>query len=493
MKLFGFLIAAMAVALAAEDEPLKGRAQILAERQKLYPEIARIVEATHGVPQEFAAEALLRAAEAPFLADRDWKKELIEDAFQHARQAKEPVARKVAVMTATSGTRASMIAQAAATGLDRVTLEMRAVRDELALDKVKGREFFATAGKPAVRRASCDDALVDNVAAYYETLARVVDGGFTSEEKQKDAHVQLLAAELRKITSPVEVGPAARAIMTSNLTAAQLEFVVSAFSAALQKISGDDRAFSSALVGTDRDLETLLDKLRAAGVSVEPLTTAYRQYLTQNFAGARCEDTITMKPDVGATIGGGGPEPVAATFGGIDPSTIKPSKVQGKPKLQRFITSEQGGSFRAAFDSLMFGSGGRGLRDDQKVTPQWRERFTTLARSIDEMKRESSEPAADFFYRKAGAYIVALTAAPPGPERDGVVLQYIGFLRTSDMQQEDVVAWFSQVDALVSLTQSVNAEEYRKLLAALTNSGHPVLRLYAEEESSLPQRPAWAR
>src|SRR5436305_11699344 len=128
MKLFAFVIAAMAMALAAENEPVKSRAQIIAERQKLYPEITRIIEAAHGVPPEFAAEALLRVAEAPFLIDRDWKRELIDEAFQNASRVREPLSKRNAIGSPISGSRASMIAQAGALGLDRLALQMRAVR-----------------------------------------------------------------------------------------------------------------------------------------------------------------------------------------------------------------------------------------------------------------------------------------------------------------------------------------------------------------------------
>jgi hypothetical protein len=472
-------IAAAALSLAAEDAP-KSRSQLVAERQKLYPELVRIVEFARGVPPEFAAEALLRVAEAPFLIDRDWKRELIDEAFQNASHAREPLSKRNAIGSLIAGTRASMIAQAGALGLDRLALQMRAVRDELAFDPAKARDMFATAGKPVPARTSCEDTVIDNVSPYFETLVRITDSGFTAEEEAKDVHVQSMAAELKKMTSPVEIGPAARAIVALPLRPPELEVLVTAFAGAVQKISGDDRSFSASVATTDRDIEALARKVSDSGISTEALTSAYRQYLTQNLSGARCEDTVANPP-------------TDVTLLGIDPASMKPSKVSGKPKLDRFVNSDQSNRFRKQFNELMFGDGSRGLTDEQKRTPQWREKFTAVVNSIDEMKRASGESAADFFYQKSGAYTLALMAAPPGPDRDRIVPQYIAFLRGTDMANENAIGWFTQVEALAAQTLSMSVDEHGKLLAALAASGHPVLRLYAEEAMFVPQRPTWAR
>lgn len=486
MKAVFFLIAAASLATAAEDAQ-KSRSQVLAERQKLYPELTRIVELARGVPPEFSAEALLRVAEAPFLIDRDWKKELVDEAFQSASHARQALPKRNAIGASITGTRVSMAWQAAAIGLDRLTLQMRAIRDELALDPAKARDMFASAGKPLPSRASCEDAIVDSVSSFFETLARITDGGFTPAEKAKDVHVQTMAAELKNITSPVEIGPAARSIVAVPLRPPQLEFVATAFAGAIQKIAGDDRTFSASLLSTDRDIEVLRQKIRDAGISTEPLTSAYRQYLTQNFSGPRCEDTVAAAKSA-AAIGGG-----AETMLGIDPDSIKPSKVSGRPKLDRFISSQQSDRFRREFNDLMLGKGSRGLTEEQKRTSQWREKFSTLVNSIDEMKSDNGESSTDFFYHKAGAYTLALMAAPPGADRDRIVPRYIAFLRTSEMANELLLGWFTQVQALANQTLSMSVDEHAKLLAALAASGHPVLRLYAEEEAFLPQRPAWAR
>jgi hypothetical protein len=493
MRFTFILTAVVTLTVCAEDTSPKTRAQIVAERQKLYPELVRILELSNGVPPEFTAEALLRAAEASFLADRDWKKELVSDAFQTASKVKTLVPRVNAVGNLIEGTPSSMTAQGASAGLDRLTLQMRAVRDQLPMDGAKARDMFSTAGRPSPRRASCEDSMIDNVAPYFEALARVVDAGFSSADKSKDAHAQFMAAEMRKITSPVEIGPAARAIVATSLLPPQLEMVSGAFAGAVEKVSGDDRSFSAVLPTTDRAVNAVIQKLRTAGLSPDALTSAYRKYLMQNLGGARCEDTGASKSTAVAAIGGGVLDGSESILLGIDPATVKPSKIEGKPKLGRFANSEEAGNFRRGFQELMFGSGGRGLSDDQKKTPQWREKFTGLIDAVNEMKRDNGESASDFFYRKAGAYTVVLMAAPPGPDRDRVLPQYIAFLRTTDMQNEDVLGWFHQVQALAGMTLSLNVDEHAKLLAALGASGHPVLRLYAEEETVLPQRPAWAR
>jgi hypothetical protein len=71
-----------------------------------------------------------------------------------------------------------------------------------------------------------------------------------------------------------------------------------------------------------------------------------------------------------------------------------------------------------------------------------------------------------------------------------VLSQCIDFLKNSNFQQDNWIEWFSQVDVLAALAHS-NANDYRAVLEALRNSGHPILSLYAQLETTLPQSPDW--
>src|SRR6185369_11194200 len=67
------------------------RAKVLEQRRKQYPDLAKLVDLAQSVPPEFSADVLLRIAASGRMRDAEWKKELLEQAFQNASLAEQPV------------------------------------------------------------------------------------------------------------------------------------------------------------------------------------------------------------------------------------------------------------------------------------------------------------------------------------------------------------------------------------------------------------------
>src|SRR5207253_7955750 len=88
-------MAAMALAQSAAPSEQTPRSKIVEQRRKQYPDLSRIVDLAQAVPPEFSASFLLRVAASARLRDRVWKKELLEQAFQSAALAQQPIRRKV--------------------------------------------------------------------------------------------------------------------------------------------------------------------------------------------------------------------------------------------------------------------------------------------------------------------------------------------------------------------------------------------------------------
>src|SRR5258707_309805 len=88
----------IAVTLQAQQDLWKAR------RQK-YPELFRITELAQSAPPEFAAWALLRAAESAQLPDRDWQKEMIVQAFDQAASASLPMKKRIIGAPTAAGSR----------------------------------------------------------------------------------------------------------------------------------------------------------------------------------------------------------------------------------------------------------------------------------------------------------------------------------------------------------------------------------------------------
>ncbi len=83
---------------------------------------ADLADRARALDPEFAANALLRIADAPAVADVAWKREILEDTFRLAAGAQEPFARRN-----WTGNPVSLFDKAYAQGLDACTLQCKAV------------------------------------------------------------------------------------------------------------------------------------------------------------------------------------------------------------------------------------------------------------------------------------------------------------------------------------------------------------------------------
>ncbi len=455
--------------------------EALKRRREEYPDLTRIVDLAQGTAGEFAAQALLRVAGSPGLRDKIWKAELLEQAFQNASAARNPIKKHIMGGLAPTGSRAAMASQAAALGLDRLTLQTEVVKAMLTVNPKRARELFLTIQQPVPARLHCEDALLDDPSSYFSTASSVVDSALFLNER------------IQNISSAVEVAPVARmlarVIGARKATQAQLKLMISSFAAALQRIDGDDRSFSSSLPAIAQDVPALAE----FGILAE----AYRQFLVKNLTGSRCSESVSenwQKESAAAGVSlfntkmsAGGSSNLAA----IQMEELKPAKVEGKAIFDSPFAASEMTKMRDGLMSLLFGKGQVTLTEQEKNTNEWREQFAGQLKEIEGIKLASGESEAAFFFRKGSALHAVLVAAPPGAQRDQVLAQYIAFLRTSNFQQESLTEWFSQVESLVNLSRAMNESEHKKLLDALENSGHAVLALYAVEEKLLPAAPSW--
>ena len=122
------------------------------------------------VPAEFAADLFIRIAASPNLDDRARKRELLENAFMRAYGAQESFKRATPV--APFDSQAGGVARAYATGLDTLTLQLRAVAGLVTVSAARARELFEwiTFYQPP---AACESLLVPVADEYYAMLATI--------------------------------------------------------------------------------------------------------------------------------------------------------------------------------------------------------------------------------------------------------------------------------------------------------------------------------
>jgi hypothetical protein len=467
------------------------RSKILEQRRKQYPELSRIVDLAQAVPPEFSASFLLRVATSQRLRDRDWKKELLEQAFQSAGQAQQPIRRKVIAAGHIATSRAEVLTMGFDQRLDRLSLQSLATTEMLPLDKTKALEMFQAISFPRLHELQCEDALVDHVSDYYGLLGHIVGAAFTPQDLRDGRHVELLNYEIGKIASPVQLGPLASLLSSAALSPEELKSLAGSFAAALERIRNDDRSFSASLPSTDEELHRFVEVLRAKSVMPDVVIAGYRRYLLRNFTGNRCADNVGKEDllrEVGSSFNGQLASDANPNLAPLAAEELKPAKVEGKANLEPFFEEAEFQAGMQDFLELLTGKGhglAKQLSDEQKDTAEWRERFDDFLRRIDELKAGVGEPEYRYFYRKATALQALLRVAPPGPEQDKVVRKFVAFLASSNFQQESLLEWYAQVERTASAVKGLKAATYAKFLDELQASGHPVLILYAAAAAAL--------
>jgi hypothetical protein len=260
----------------------------------------------------------------------------------------------------------------------------------------------------------------------------------------------------------------------------------------LERTRNDDRSFSASLPSTDEDLHQLVEALKARGATPDAVIAAYRGYLVRNFTGNRCADNVAkddLLPAVVSSFNGRLASDANPNLAPLAPQELRPAGIDGKANLEPFFDEAEFQKGFQDFLDLLMGKQRRGLAkplsDEQKDTPEWRERFDDFLRRVDELKAGVGEPEYRFFYRKATALQALLRVAPPGPEQDKVVRKLVAFLGSSNFQQESLLEWYAQMERTADAVKGLKAGTYAKFLQELEGSGHPVLILYAAAVASL--------
>jgi hypothetical protein len=211
-----------------------------------------LVGQAHAAPSEFAADALLRIAERTKLSP-EGRIELLEEAFRLAQSAHFPIPYRS--FRAESDSLAATRNQAYRLHLDTLSLQARVVRALLPIDPAKAREYFEQIRVPQLQELTCADALIPDVSSFYDVLGQVAPATFSPKERAKEEDVNFVLSYIARITSPVQLAPAARLVKT------QKEVVRVQFNGILESINAPGRAFEATLADLQ---EALTDEMRPA-------------------------------------------------------------------------------------------------------------------------------------------------------------------------------------------------------------------------------------
>ena len=430
-----------------------------ADPPKLPEPYRSLVELAHTAPPEFASDALLRVVESGKIADRDSRLALVEEAFRLGSVARFRLPLR-AFGANLADTAAGSLDQAYRLKLDALTLQSRAVRDMLALDKAKARELFDETQPPAMPPLTCADVLVPEVSAYYETLGAIVQNTFTEKERAKEEHVNFLLSQLARVTSPAQLAPAVKLVAAVSLTPAQHDAVLARINAILESLQPDGRSFSA----TANDLKAAI---------LPEMSASYEKYLQRGPAGERCSDSPANTIRLGANLS-------------------QPAKLDDSPKIERYWQSGEAKQIYEKALALRMGPVGKMLSAADRATPEWKAQLTDFLKDLGAWTASSEKSPATYFHEKCAVYEALLDLTPEGPQRDETLANFVGFLVGSNLQQDSPVEWFVHAPQLLERMKSAGGSAAEKVLEAYRSSGNPVLLLFATLEKTFGSKlPAW--
>ena len=462
------------------------------EEEKKAAELESFISNAQAAPPEFSADLLLQVVESGELKDAKRRQDLINDAFYVAAKAKERV-KLMPLSGMAVDSRAGYRATASTLGLDTLSLQSRAIKAMLPLEKQRARQLFSDV-KLNLEPLTCENTLGYDVDSFYTTIQSIAQTGFDSEEISRGEPVFFVETYVGKITSPNQISPAIKALLSLQTTDLQLTTLARAVSGALQKIPADDRSFSAPSNSTMGSIDQLVDRLRQRELSSDEVIEAYRAYLIKQLGGSRCADTATKDQTAleNQFVIHFNSKLVASAYKKIAPISddeIKPARREGVAINEPYWKSAKARSLLSQVKKLRFGSQTKELTDQQKQAAEWQSQLSELLKELGEWTAEDEKSEEDYFHQKCVVYYALLRTIPAGEQYEGVVDEalrdFASLLSTSPLQKEKPAEWFLHAKVLLDRANKAQPREREKLTNLINSLRSTVLHLYLQKPQLL--------
>ncbi len=432
---------------------------------------------------------------------RPGRRELLEEAFAAAPNALNLYKRRLAAQVE-GNTREWILGQAFDLDVDTLSLQCRAVRGMLALDRRRAREMFAQIPPLAPPQPDCDSPLVPDIRLFYETLQLVAG---------PDASI--IAQRIRLISSPAELAPAAALIRSARLSTDDRLALVTAYADRLAVFARNSESLGFAT--RDPELASqpvaLAEAARREGIAVDGLMRAYREFLVAYLGGARCGEMIDSLAASwleqfnerlrlpGYLVG--------TELPAIPPEDIHPPTVEPRANRQLLYASPKAKALDARLRRLRTGGGDTALLREQRAAPDWQAEAEQFLGALQEWTAADGDIAAHF-HEKAGFYLELLEMAPAGPIAARIAASCVAFFGDHPVEKSQPVEFLFELQRLLKLARAEAdaapqaagpfeaverpAGNGAAVASELANSRDAVIALYAALEKATQPQPTAA-
>ena len=453
----------------AEEEKEK---QLRRER-----EIQNLVLTANNQPIEIAADVLFNALDAKLIKDQQKQRAIIEDLFRRASEAKEPF--KMTYYGGNVDTRPGYRSSALDLNLDQLSIQLRAVKLMMTIDKLKARQMFRDIPDLKLLAQLCDHVLSYVISDYYKLLKDIVDQTFQPEERQRKQHIYFASTYIESMDSPAQIEPMISFLASVKVTPAEFSILLDSFIASLRKVGASPRGF--ALSMRDRlpgAIKYLIEaESKATNAETSQTSRAFRTYLAKQLSGTQCADSLMTgsKEKKHPLI-----EAVNVLFESpLTEEEIKPEKVDPAAKVFIYWKTPKLVKLMPEYAKLRFGAKDA-LSLEERNKQEWLQAFLKFLEQMDDWKPEDEETEADYLHQRSVLYYGLIQIAPPGPLLSNVLRSYALFLRDSKMQKESPAQWLHYLKLVLRISKELKGKDYDEFMNTLNNSGHPVFTLYSE-------------
>ena len=435
-----------------------------------------VASSAAGLPPELAADALIRIASSPRVTDREWKRELLTEAFFRAYSAGEPY-RRSTPQPVPPDTKEGARLLAYATSLNRVSLQARAAQMMALVDGPAARELFEWIDLDP-SPASCDELLVPAVDEYYSALSLVARMTFVDRAEA----LRFLELFLWRAQLPSEFPAVARALIRFQPRGDEAAYLESIYGYMLETGAHDARGFSASatdIVSRSADLAVAFGKL---GVNPYFLMDTLRAYVVMQVKGARCADSITESMTPAAFNTALVRTAMELYIRPIDGTSLLPSHVLGAARVEPYWQTGAAMRLRQAAIDLR-GPGVAPLPLKVRQTEEWQHQAERVLVDVEQWTGNGEPTDRDYFFQKASLYVALLDLVPPSKLRTKTIGGFVEFLRHKDDDKDGEPLWFAFVHHLLELSRS---DDGPQILRAFEDAHHPALWVYAQLERLVP-------
>jgi len=376
-------------------------------------EVETAVASARALPPELFADTALRLIESGRIANVAWQKALLNDAFSAAQQAHEPY-RWLALPGLSEDTRESYRAKAGELQMDALSLQSSILRLLVTVDRTRARELFGRIPRPQLDAGTCEDALLADPSAYYESAALMAQATFSGEEKKQSLHAQFLVGVLNGVSSTTELAGFVQALEAVELSSSEMQILAGAIEAKLNALPPGYRSFGMKVEQLASALDFFAARAKSMGLATDTLGISFRRYLVNQMTGPRCKEDSGRAAQFLAAM------PVKH-LGVIPPLTLeemKPSKRGGELKTNNYFDSDRTQEVAQALNRLIFTPGGPPFSATQRASSAWSTLFDDFLREYQAWNPSGSDT--DVLHQRLTVLRKLMEITPAGEVRQRV-------------------------------------------------------------------------